>query len=284
MTRLLLLGAVIIWGTTFVASKVCLEWMSPVQLVTMRFALGAPVLFGVARLRGARFDLRPLWRSLTAAAGIFSVHFLIQTWALEHTTATNTGWIVALSPLTIALLAALILKERISRPMVIGIALASAGIVLLVSRGRLQNLEWLTSTGDWLALVSTGTWALYTIVTRDLARARDPVVIALAMTLPLAVLVLVMPFTAGWSPVAALPSNALASLLFLGIAGVALAQWFWQVGIAELGAATAGLFLYLEPLVTTAIAVPYLGEPFGWAGAVGGALVLAGLFVAQRTA
>ena len=165
----------------------------------------------------------------------------------------------------------------------LGLAIATLGIVLLVSRGELTSLDWLASVGDWLALVSTLTWATYTIVTRDLSRARDPVVVALAMTLPLAAAALVLPWVLdGWTPLATLPAEVIGALVFLGLGGVAIAQWFWQIGVARLGAAKAGLFLYLEPLATTTLAVPFLGESFGVTAAFGGALVLAGVFVAQH--
>ncbi len=283
MTYALLVTAIVIWGWTFVASKVCLETMSPLQLVASRFLIGAPALYIVARLRGASFGYVELARPFALGALVFSLHFLLQTSALELTTATNTGWIVAVSPLTIALLAALVLKEPIPPAMRLGLAIATIGIVLLVSRGRLASLDWLSSVGDWLALVSTLTWAMYTIVTRDLSRARDPVVVALAMTLPLAAAALALPIVfEGWTPLATLPADAIGALVFLGLGGVAIAQWFWQVGVAKLGAAKAGLFLYLEPLATTALAVPFLGEPFGVVAAIGGMLVLAGVFVAQR--
>ena len=284
MTYILLLIAVVIWGSTFVATKICLEHMSTLQLVASRFLIAAPMLYLIARLRRASFGYRALARPLTIGAGIFSVHFLIQTWALEFTTATNSGWIVAITPLTIAIMALLVLKEAIPPAMRAGLVIATLGIVLLVSGGELASLDWLSSVGDWLMLLSTGTWALYTVLTRDLSRARDPVVIAFTMTLPLAAAALVLPFALDdWTPLRALPPNALFALFFLGLAGVALAQWFWQTGVARLGAAKAGLLLYLEPLTTTALAVPLLGEPFGPMGALGGLLVLSGVFAAQRS-
>jgi hypothetical protein len=54
---------------------------------------------------------------------------------------------------------------------VAGIAVATLGILLLVSRGDIASLGWLRSTGDWLVLASAHTWAVYTVVTRDLAGA-----------------------------------------------------------------------------------------------------------------
>ncbi len=81
--------------------------------------------------------------------------------------------------------------------------------------------------------------------------------------------------------VRALSPRAVVALLYLTIPGLALGQWFWQERVARLGATRAGLYLYIEPLATVALAVPLLGEPFGPFIALGGALVLTGVFVGQ---
>jgi drug/metabolite transporter (DMT)-like permease len=282
VTQLLLLLAVIIWGSTFVASKICLSVMSPIQLVAGRFLIAAPALYLVARLRGASFTLGAHKKVLLLAVVLFSFHYLLQTWALEFTTATNSGWLITVAPLTIALLAALFLREP--TPPAGGIGLASLGIVLLVSKGDLESLATLSSVGDFMVLASTFTWAVFTIITRNPSRSLDPVVVTFVMTVPLAASALVLPLVLDrWTAWSDLGLETLLALLFLGLAGVALAQWFWQRGVAKLGAAQAGLFLYLEPLATTALAVPYLGEPFGPVTAVGGLLVVLGVFLARRS-
>jgi drug/metabolite transporter (DMT)-like permease len=79
-----------------------------------------------------------------------------------------------------------------------------------------------------------------------------------------------------------LPAEAIFSLIYLGLLGTSLAHWFWQEGVARLGAAKAGIYLYLEPLATTALAVPYLHESFGIYTAVGGFMVLLGVWNSQR--
>ena len=282
MTQLLLLVAVIIWGSTFVASKICLSVMSPIQLVAGRFLIAAPALYLVARLRGASFRLGAHKKVLLLAMALFSFHYLLQTWALEFTTATNSGWLITVAPLTIALLAALFLREP--APPAVGILVASLGIVLLVSKGDLRSLGTLSSVGDFMVLASTFTWAVFTIITRNPSRSLDPVVVTFVMTVPLAASAPVLPLVLDrWTAWSDLGLETLLALLFLGLAGVALAQWFWQRGVAKLGAAQAGLFLYLEPLATTALAVPYLGEPFGPVSAVGGLLVVLGVFLARRS-
>jgi len=282
VTQLLLLLAVVIWGSTFVASKICLGVMSPIQLVAGRFLIAAPALYLVARLRGASFRLGAHKKVLFLAVALFSFHYLLQTWALEFTTATNSGWLITVSPLAIALLAALFLREP--TPPAVGIVLASLGIVLLVSKGDLRSLGALSSMGDLMVLASTFTWAVFTIITRNPSRCLDPVVVTFVMTVPLAASALVLPLVVDrWTAWSDLGFETSLALVFLGLAGVALAQWFWQRGVAKLGAAQAGLFLYLEPLATTALAVPYLGEPFGPVSAVGGLLVVLGVFLARRS-
>ncbi len=118
-THLLLLASVVIWGSTFVAMKVLLRHVTPFELVGLRFAIGLPVLAAVLAWRRIpvafeRRDLGPL----ALGSAILVVHFLVQPLALslERTTATNTGWIVTVSPLAIALLAHWILGEPLAPP------------------------------------------------------------------------------------------------------------------------------------------------------------------------
>jgi drug/metabolite transporter (DMT)-like permease len=284
LPRILLLAAVVIWGWTFVATKVLVAELGPVEIFALRLAIGLPFLGGVLLVKGvplrfARADALPL----LAGGGIFALHFLVQITGLVTTTATNTGWIISVSPLVLAALSRVFLGERMGWVGVAGIAVATAGILLLVSRGDLGDLGWLESRGDWLILASAHTWALFTVVTRDLSRRRHPLAVTFAILLVAAVLAgALFAASADLERVRSLSPRGLVALLYLAIPGLALGQWFWQEGVARLGAARAGLYLYLEPLSTLALAVPLLGEPFGPYIAGGGALVLAGVFLGQR--
>ena len=238
--KLYLLTAVIFWGWSFVFSKILLDFVSPVELMGLRFLIGLPVLFVIVKIKklDLRFPKKDVKKVFIGAA-IITIHFLIQLTGLQTTTATNTGWIISITPLIMAVLAVLILKEKLNIKVIIGIIIATFGILMLVSHGNLTSISWLESTGDWLVLISAHTWAFYTL-------------------------------------------EATIALLVLGVFCLALAFWFWQEGVAALGAAKAGIFLYLEPLATTALAVPYLGEQFGLFTALGGAIVLLGVFIAEK--
>jgi drug/metabolite transporter (DMT)-like permease len=284
LPRALLLAAVVIWGWTFVATKILVSELGPVEILTLRLAIGLPFLGGVLAVtrtpvRFTRADTRPL----LAGGSILALHFLIQITGIVSTTATNTGWIISVSPLALALLSFVVHRERIGRRGVVGIAVATTGILLLVSRGRLTDLGWLRSTGDWLILVSAHTWAVYTVVTRDLSRRRHPLAVTCGILAIATVLAgLVFALAGDVASIRALSPRGVAALLYLAIPGLALGQWFWQEGVAKLGAARSGLYLYLEPIATLVLAVPLLGEPFGPFIALGGGLVLAGVFVGQR--
>ena len=284
LPRVLLFSAVIIWGWTFVATKILVAELGAVEILALRLAIGVPFLGGVlvARRVPLRFtsaDVRPL----LLGGAILTLHFLVQITGIVSTTATNTGWIISVTPLALAVLSYVVLRERIGWRGVAGIAIATAGILLLVSDGHLADLGWLRSTGDWMILASAHTWAFYTVATRDLVRRRDPVAVTFAVLL-IAAAFTAIPFAASGdlTSVRSLSPRGIAALLYLAIPGLALGQWFWQVGVAKLGAARAGLYLYLEPLATLVLAVPLLGEPFGPFIALGGGLVLAGVYVGQR--
>jgi drug/metabolite transporter (DMT)-like permease len=281
LPRVLLLAAVVIWGWTFVATKILVAEIGPVEIFALRLAIGLPFLAGVLVLKGVplrfgRADAGPL----VLGGAIFTLHFLVQIAGLVTTTATNTGWIISVSPLVLAVLSFFILRERIGWSGLAGIVVATTGIVLLVSRGRLADLRWLRSTGDWLVLASAHTWAFYTVVTRDLARRRHPLAVTFAILLIAAAFTSILVVAvADLSSVRSLSPRGIVALLYLAIPGLALGQWFWQEGVAKLGATRAGLYLYLEPLATLVLAVPLLGEPFGPFVALGGGLVLAGVYI-----
>jgi drug/metabolite transporter (DMT)-like permease len=284
ISRVLLLTAVIIWGWTFVATKILVAELGAIEIFGLRLAIGLPFLGLVLLVKRVplaftREDTRPL----LLGGAVFTAHFLIQIAGLETTTATNTGWIISVSPLALAVLSSVFLRERIGWQGVAGIVVSTLGILLLVARGRLGDLSWIRSTGDWLVLASAHTWAFYTVATRDLSRRRHPLAVAFAILL-IAAACMAVPFATSGdvASVRALSPRGIVALLYLAIPGLALGQWFWQEGVARLGAARAGLYLYLEPLATLTLAVPLLGEPFGPLIALGGGLVLAGVYVGQR--
>ena len=246
--------------------------------------IGLPILGGIVAFKKLSLNFKPKEQfSLLLGSIVITAHFLIQITGLKSTTATNTGWIISVTPLVLAVLSYLFLKERIGRNVIVGIIVATAGIFLLISKGDFRSIGWLESVGDWLILISAHTWAIYTVITRNVTRTRNPLAVTFAILVPCGLLMvsyLVVEFD--WHKLATLPAAPVVALLFLAIMGTSLAQWFWQLGVAKLGAAKSGIFLYVEPLTSTALGVAYLKEPFGVFTAIGALFVVAGVVVAER--
>ena len=114
LPHILLLSAAIIWGWTFVATKILVAELGPVDVFALRLAIGLPFLGGLLLLKGlpwrfSRHDIRPL----CAGGAMFTLHFLVQISGLLTTTATNSAWIIGASPLALAVLSFAFLRERI---------------------------------------------------------------------------------------------------------------------------------------------------------------------------
>ena len=192
--RLAALAAVVLWGVSFVATKAALREVSPVTLIFTRFALGVAVLFLILKLR--REPLIPPradWPILAVMGfvGIF-LHQMIQVHGLTLTTAVRTGWLIGLTPIWSAVLAAVLLGERFGPRKVVGLFLGMMGALLVITRGELssQVLALPATRGDLLILASTLTWAIYTILGRDtLKRLGSTRTIAGAMFLGWAMLI-----------------------------------------------------------------------------------------------
>ena len=145
------LMTILIWGTTFVSTKVLLRDFTPVTVLFTRFVIGYAFLWCL------RPRLLPLsgWKKelLFAGAGLTGVtlYFLLENIALTYTFASNVGIIVAVVPFFTALLAHFLLKgEGFSRRFFLGFAAAFTGIFLIMANGAFV-LE-LNPAGDVLAL------------------------------------------------------------------------------------------------------------------------------------
>lgn len=161
--------AIAFWAASFVATKIALRDISPLTIVALRFAIGAGVLacFVIGRREfrwPARGDLG--WLILLGLNGI-TLHQLLQSNGLVTTTATNSGWIIALNPVFCALLARLILRESFGKLKVLGLTIALCGAWLVISRGQLSRGLGIPATpGDFLMLLSSPNWALFTVLSK----------------------------------------------------------------------------------------------------------------------
>jgi drug/metabolite transporter (DMT)-like permease len=286
VTLLKAVAAVSVWGASFVATKIALKEVAPVALVWTRFALGVPVL-GLFVL--ARRQFRPVGRRdlayflLLGFIGI-TFHQWLQSNALVTSEATTTGWIVASTPLFIAILGRVFLGERLRPAAIAGILLASLGVLLVVARGdpRAIVVGRFGAPGDILILISMVNWAVFCVISRR-GLASHPAALMMFYVMLLGwMLTTVLFLASGFHGVGHLSSSGLWAVLFLGVACSGVAYVFWYDALERLPASQAGAFFYLEPLVTVAVAACLLGERLRLGIMVGGAIILFGVWLVNR--
>lgn len=286
----LLAGAtVLVWGITFVSTKVLLTVASPIEILFLRFALGFCALCILHR------KVTPFmgWRTeaLFAAAGATGVtlYFFMENIALTMTSASNVGVIVAVSPLFIALIASFVTREeRVGGRFFAGFALAIGGIALISFEGA--EAGGLGLEGCLLALLAAVAWAIYSTLVRRIERLGLPVVASTKRTF-LWGLVFMLPFlpimgfgkgAAGAGLAGMLDPVMLANLAFLGFVASAACYATWSAAARIIGVVSTSAYIYLVPVVTVACSVAVLGEPLTWRIVLGVALTIVGLFLSER--
>jgi drug/metabolite transporter (DMT)-like permease len=279
--------AVAVWGASFVATKIALQEVPPEALVWTRFALGVPVLglFVLARRQFRPVGLRDLAYFLLLGFIGITFHQWLQSHALLTSEATTTGWIVATTPLFIAILGRLFLGERLRATGVAGILIAALGVLLVVAHGdpRAIVVGRLGAPGDVLILISALNWAVFCVISRPGLRTHPAALMMFyVMFLGWALTSVLFVAQSGFHGMGPLSSPVLWAVLFLGVACSGVAYVFWYDALERLPASRVGVFLYLEPLVTVAVAASLLKEPIRIGVMVGGAIILFGIWLVNR--
>ena len=281
------LFSVIVWGASFIATKVALKEISPATVVWLRFGIGVLILGLAARWRGQltlpkRKDIP--YFALLGAIGI-TFHQWLQSTALVTAQASTTAWIVATTPIFMALLGWLVLQEKLTGLQIFGIALAALGVLLVVSKGDLASLGvgQFGTPGDFLILISALNWAVFSTLSRRGLKEHP------AGQMMLYVMGFGWLFTSalffagpGLTDISKLNLDGGLGVAFLGIVCSGLAYIFWYDGLQAIPASQVGAFLYLEPLVAVVVASAILQEPILLASLLGGGIILLGVWLVNR--
>lgn len=282
---LLLVMPPLFWAGNAVVGRVAVADISPLALSVVRWALAILILLPFTWRAVVRQwpVIRTRWRSL-AVLGILSagLYNLFLYMALETSTAINVTLVNTSMPMVIVLTSWIWLKERPSGGGIAGIVLSVFGVAMVVSRGDVDVLLGLElHRGDLLMMLAVVVWSLYSVG----LRAHPPGLTAGAMlTVQMAAgLAFLVPFWMGemvlvGSPVPLTWSMA-AVFLYVAIGPAIGAFYFWNRGVAEAGASTAGLYINLLPVFTAILAVLFLGETFQWYHAAGLVLIFVGILL-----
>lgn len=281
------LFAVIVWGASFIATKIAVGQISPIAVVWLRFAMGIPILMAAVIMRRQfAFPKGKEWLyfALLGFLGI-SFHQWLQSNGLQTSQATTTAWIVATSPAFIAILGWLTLKEKLTLTQTSGIVLAMLGVLIVVSKGDLGSLSigQFGTKGDVLILISSVNWAVFSILSRyGLKRHPSTRMTFWVMTIGWLITSTAFFAQGKTSELSLLDTRGWWAMIFLGIFTTGLAYIAWFDALAQLPAAQTGAFLFIEPPTSMIVAAIILSEAITWASLLGGGVILAGVWLVNR--
>ena len=276
-------SALALWAGNWIVARAVRDDISPGLITSGRVVLVMLMLAPLA-LPGLVAKLRSFaardWAVL-ALLGLFGggLHNAMQYLGLQSTTATNGTLFFSLSPLTIMLLAGLMLGERLRAMRWIGVAVSFAGVLIIAVRGDAEALRTLSfNPGDILCFVSMIFWSGYTVCLR-LQRAQLEPIQLLFMVCAVGLLTL-LPWLA-WDlandPRARFNLSGTLALLYSAFASVILAYAGWNYAVSRLGAARTGGFSHLLPAFGVIFSAIFLHEYPLWYHFVGMALIFGGI-------
>lgn len=283
---LLLMLAMLMWGGNAVAGRLAVGEVSPMALTCLRWVMVIAVLLPfVARRMVAEWAvLRTGWRVIILS-GIFGFtifNALFYT-AAHYTSAVNLTLFQGSIPVMVLIASVLFFRIRVSPVQVVGMIATLAGVIIVSIKGDLEILRTLAlNIGDVFTLIACVFYAAYTLGLRRKPPVSGMVfftslaIVAFITSLPLLGMEIVRgtvqwPTPTGWL-----------IMLYIGLLPSLVAQVFFIRGVELIGAARAGIFVNLVPVFGALLAVVLLGEPFALYHAVGLALVLGGIWLAER--
>ncbi|MBD5515644.1 MAG: DMT family transporter [Lachnospiraceae bacterium] len=277
------LFTIIIWGTTFISTKVLLTDFKPVEILFLRFIMGYLALFLVCPRRLKTVDCGQEMTFVLAGLCGICLYYLLENIALTYTMASNVGVIISVAPFFTAILSRLFLKSegKLRANFFIGFVVAMAGVALISFNGSEMELN---PVGDILAVLAAFVWACYSILTRKISSFGYPVIITTRRTFFYGILFMVPAlffFEFRIDPERFADMTYLLNILYLGLGASALCFVTWNLAVKTLGAVKTSVYIYMVPVITVVTSVLVLKEPVTWISVVGTVMAVAGLFLSE---
>lgn len=282
--HLIAVGAVAVWGTTFVNTKVLYNsGLTPSEIFFLRFLIAYVAIWFISPRKLFANSWRDEGFMLLLGITGGSLFFVAENSAVGLTYVNNVSFITSTSPLITVILGIVFVKSiKATWTLITGslIALLGVGIVIFNGSFILHLNPW----GDLLALLTAVCWAVYSLLMKAVSSKYSAVFITrkiffygLVTVLPM---FLIDPWTATFSML--MTPKVVLNLLFLGLIASFLCFALWTVVIARLGVMTASNYQYLNPITTVVASAIFLSEPMTAIAYMGSALILIGVAVSNK--
>ena len=274
---------VIIWGTTFVSTKVLIQnGLGPIEIMFYRFVLAYFCLLMVSHKRLWADNWKDEFMLILSGLTGGTFYFIAENTALGITQASNVALLVCTTPIFTALLVHWIFKEPLRRNMIIGSIIALIGVGLVVFSGSV--LLQINPLGDFLSIMAALMWAVYCLILKPLGKKYPTAFITrkvfLYSVISLLVYFLFDPLQVKievlFHPIVTL------NLLFLGIVASMLCFIAWNAAVKVLGPSRTANYIYVQPFSTLVLSSIILSEIITLASMIGALCIIGGVYLAEK--
>lgn len=273
---------IVIWGITFVSTKLLLKSFTPEEIVLFRFVIAFFVLLVICpqKIRVENIKEELIFASL-GLTGI-TLYFWIENLALKWTYASNVGLISSAIPIFTALLAHFITKdEKFSMKFIFGFIIAFTGIFMIIYNGRILKLN---PVGDILALLTALLFSVYSVILKFVNSKYSQIFITkkiffygVIFTMPL-----ILTGEVSLPAIEKLNTGNIANLLFLALFASVICFIMWNKAVKIIGSVKAANYIYFVPIITMSGSALFLNEKISMTMIIGGSLIFIGVYLNNR--
>jgi drug/metabolite transporter (DMT)-like permease len=278
-----LLIVALIYGSNYSIAKVVLdqEYMQPLGFILLRVISGV-LLFHLFHLLFVREKIKKSDWWLFLLCGLFGVAInqMFFFLGLKKTTPINASLIMTTTPILVLVISALMIGERITLRKVLGIITGAAGAILLISYGQQVAFKKEGLIGDLFVLTNATSYGIYLVIVKTLMRRYHPITVV-KWVFTFGVL-FVIPF--GGSDLFATEWGSFPAYIWLAIAFVLLfttfiAYLFNAYALVTVNPSVVSIYIYLQPLFATAIALLMAQDQLDWIKIVSAVLIFIGVYL-----
>ena len=280
-----------LWGLAWPVGRLLATNLPPISIAVLRYAIVAPVLFAVLRLKGTRLTIRRQWIISLVAMGLLSttLYQAFFLFGVKYAAASDDSLVIGVGPVLIAVMASFVLNEPLTKTKVLGLlsGLAGIGVISLLSPNTNVPNRLL---GVALVFGGATAYALYTVLLRRFVATNRsnhaeiaPSSLSILAWISLFGWVFLIPFSlleAPWTYTWG--TTSWLGILYLALLSTVVGYFFYVEGVSKIGASRAAIFGNLVPVFGVVSSILLLGENASpWHG-VSFLLILVGVVLVNR--
>jgi drug/metabolite transporter (DMT)-like permease len=276
----------VIWGTTFVSTKVLIEHgLTPEIIMLCRFLLAYIFIWFISPHKLFAKNLKD--ELLLVGVGLTggSFYFLAENTALRFTQACNVSILISLTPLLTAIASSFFYRsEKMNRSLIGGAVVALFGVSLVVFNGHF--ILKLNPIGDILTIVASIFWMFYGVILKKLQQEQYSSIFITRKVFFYGIVTILPTFLFTHENInfsIFCDVTVWSNFLYLGLVASLLCYLSWNYVVNKIGVVTASNYLYLNPLSTFITSAIVLHERITPIAILGAAFILSGVYVSQKT-